>query len=121
MTELRACPFCGGEAELCCNGPTPEQVQQAVSWQGDYDVSYYVRCMTCQQQFELPTKEMAVAAWNTRADLSAPVDLDAVKQKLQSCLAYDLPPKGEETRPVTHLDVVISKVKDALALLDRRG
>lgn len=55
MTELKPCPFCGGEAEYGAN-----------SVQG-YE---YVRCASCKARtwscYE--TKEQAAQAWNTRAE-----------------------------------------------------
>lgn len=53
MTELKPCPFCGGEAELTgFNAP-----------------EYWVWCPSCKASTDAHTgKENAVAAWNTRAE-----------------------------------------------------
>lgn len=59
-TELKPCPFCGGEAELTFNG-------------NDYVLWRYVECLNpeckVQTQQKTQSKEQAAIAWNTRAEL----------------------------------------------------
>lgn len=53
--ELLACPFCGGEAEVCQNGTS----------------MYWVLCRTCHAcPDDKATRVEAIAAWNTRAPCS---------------------------------------------------
>jgi len=57
MSELKKCPFCGGEAEI-------------YHW---YE-RFYVRCSKCLiSTLSHPTKQKAIAAWNRRADEWIPV------------------------------------------------
>lgn len=54
MTELKPCPFCGGEAEIL------------VSDIADRAVIY---CRGCDAQIQIkPNKQEAIEAWNKRAD-----------------------------------------------------
>ncbi len=80
IEELKPCPFCGGGpakrvqgtsfsgVELQYNGPTPGQVQHAISWGDDVgDCSFYVHCGTCGGMG--PThhkKDDAINAWKMR-------------------------------------------------------
>ena len=61
MTELKPCPFCGGEAVLCENT--------------DYA---YVYCKECGSQTDEShgTAGAAVAAWNTRAERTCHINWD---------------------------------------------
>lgn len=53
MTELKPCPFCGGEAELI----------------DKYEGVFWIICKgcLCESGF-VKTKEEAINAWNRRAD-----------------------------------------------------
>lgn len=56
MSELKPCPFCGGEAEAYNCGP----------WLRDHFM-WYVKCPGCGSMApNKPTKAEAVEAWNTR-------------------------------------------------------
>lgn len=61
MTELKPCPFCGGEAAFGAN-----------SCQG----FEYVRCVSCKARTWscYNTEEQAAEAWNTRAELTCHVE-----------------------------------------------
>lgn len=52
--ELKACPFCGGDAELRL-----------------YDAQYFVQCVQCfnSTSADHDLESSAIAAWNTRAQL----------------------------------------------------
>lgn len=52
-TELKPCPFCGGEASM-------------VSDAGYFMDGNYVRCLECEQEFVQATAESAAAVWNRR-------------------------------------------------------
>ena len=68
MSELKNCPFCGGEAEVRVHHMyehgklySPETAKK----------EYYVQCLGCATQcgaIEHETEAEAVAAWNRRAD-----------------------------------------------------
>ena len=51
--ELKPCPFCGGEAELCVHEPT------GVSW---------VRCVECETTGIASSAMGAARAWDRRAE-----------------------------------------------------
>ena len=57
MSDLKPCPFCGGEAELTFNG-------------NDYVLWRYVECCNpecnVQTQQKTQSKEQAICAWNQR-------------------------------------------------------
>ena len=58
MDTLKPCPFCGGEARLRAKHFT------------DGTCSYWVNCARCKAQVEPVTDvpEVAIKAWNTRAE-----------------------------------------------------
>ena len=61
MSELKPCPFCGGEAELV--------EHEVVGYQTDF----YVECVTsecimCMGGLCYPTENEAIEAWNRRAE-----------------------------------------------------
>ena len=85
MTELKPCPFCGGEAELRFfnNGPS---------------FSYRVECLNCtamvgrrfeeystNRTFWFGIKQEAIDAWNTRAERTG-------KQVITECNDGLMPP-----------------------------
>lgn len=52
MTELRKCPFCGGEAEV---------------WVSDVTDRAVVYCKVCDAQIQMkPNEQEAIEAWNKR-------------------------------------------------------
>lgn len=57
MTELKPCPFCGGEAEILT----------AESMNGGY--LFGIMCNDCRSRGDVyDTEAEAIAAWNTRAE-----------------------------------------------------
>jgi Lar family restriction alleviation protein len=54
MTELKPCPFCGGEAKLI----------------SEYANAHYVECKNCWASVwrSCPTHEEAIEVWNRRAN-----------------------------------------------------
>lgn len=60
MTELKRCPFCGGEAELL---------------QGVTEIHNYVMCMHCFCKTQYyNTKKRAIQTWNTRKPMDRIVE-----------------------------------------------
>ena len=54
MSELKPCPFCGGEAELMV---------------GKYYGTKWVECKTCHAESDaFDTRAEAIDAWNRRAE-----------------------------------------------------
>lgn len=51
MTELRKCPFCGGEAEV---------------WVSDVTDITVIYCKVCDAQIMKPNEQEAIEAWNHR-------------------------------------------------------
>ena len=72
---LKRCPFCGGEAAIYEEIPG----------------GYIVQCHDCCGQIGIMTKERAIAAWNTRAELGSgtcnPVETE-VKLRIQCRLRF---------------------------------
>jgi hypothetical protein len=68
--ELKPCPFCGGEA-ACIE-----------------ETAWVIGCFNGQCAAEPsvwePSKEMAITAWNTRADLAIPLDDPRVKALVEA-------------------------------------
>ena len=60
MTELKKCPFCGGEANI-------ESYDPYDGYQGDCMV-WRVKCLECKAIIQRRTKEEAIEAWNRRAE-----------------------------------------------------
>ena len=56
MTELKPCPFCGGEAKMCENATRTATL--LIRW---------VRCTGCGVETTANNKPAAIAAWNRRA------------------------------------------------------
>jgi len=55
MTELKPCPFCGGEAHIY-----PDDPNFAKTW-------FYVECIDCHANSKLcKTKQGVIEAWNRR-------------------------------------------------------
>lgn len=66
---LRDCPFCGGQAERVDNGPTKEQMQNALSWGQDCDDGgSFIRCTRCDAatSIHFERRENLIASWNDR-------------------------------------------------------
>ena len=95
MSELKPCPFCGGEATL----------------RADILMrSFWVECDTCgcKYQKRTYTEELLIEAWNTRADL------DKVESNLDKNLVKNggwIPCK-KALPPVTKIYLVTKKQKD---------
>lgn len=58
MTDLKPCPFCGGEARYSTYDPYD-------GYQGDC-TTHVVRCRDCKAKIERRTKEEVIEAWNRR-------------------------------------------------------
>ncbi len=79
MSDLKTCPFCGGEAELeITNREYPFTV-----WCGNVDCTFWL-CGTYS-----PTKEDATRLWNIRQDGWVSVDDRLPKGVLDMVMAWD--------------------------------
>lgn len=71
MTELKPCPFCGGEASP--NGKVRYSPSYEGTWADGSKVTdaFFVNCIKCgadnRAHLGHQTKAQAIAAWNTRA------------------------------------------------------
>lgn len=100
---LRQCPFCGGDD---------------VFVERDDFESSYVTCDTCDAQGgikrqedddeEVPGKQAAIRAWNTRANPLSPAEAERIREALAACSEVGDLPMG-----------VLCQVSEALALLDK--
>lgn len=63
MTELKPCPFCGGNANLIKNKDFDMRFYCVIPY-------YFVMCSQCRAQSnKLETDKEAIEAWNKRARL----------------------------------------------------
>ena len=61
MTELKRCPFCGGEAVV-----VEEYLSEEADASAD-EISYFVSCDLCASRTDnYATKEQAIKKWNNR-------------------------------------------------------
>ena len=66
--ELKPCPFCGGEAEICSHYFEEEDMTlwQARCKERPYAVEH--PCYTADSFISFDNKEQAIEAWNRRAN-----------------------------------------------------
>ena len=77
MSELKRCPFCGGEAEL----------KYSVLVGFEAKNLYFVRCMECHvKPFESFSKEEVIKAWNNRKPLERIVE--RLEEQAEECRKY---------------------------------
>jgi Lar family restriction alleviation protein len=62
-TQLAPCPFCGEQPVIEYTPP---------NWTGVYGGKVY--CDGCLIEFDAPTREDAIAAWNNRVPAAVPVE-----------------------------------------------
>lgn len=67
MTNLKPCPFCGGEASQCTIAPHEHSGFLKEMGLGNHPGSWWVECRACDVHIGRPTQEEVVAAWNIRA------------------------------------------------------
>lgn len=60
MSELKKCPFCGGEAKAISYDPYD-------GYQG-YLTVWLIACKKCTAMLQRKTKEQAIEAWNRRTE-----------------------------------------------------
>ena len=63
MSELKPCPFCGGEAII--NEIEPH-THVFATFMPDYGGSTFIECTGCTYAISGQTKDEAIAAWNRR-------------------------------------------------------
>ena len=81
MSELKPCPFCGGEAEIMSH---PVYTYLKPYDPETADKKYYAQCKACATQcgvLEYDTPEEAKAAWEHRAEPdNEPLTLDELRE-----------------------------------------
>ena len=65
MTELKPCPFCGGEAVIEIVEPHSHIL---ATFMPNYGGGAFIECQKCTCAISAETKEEAVEAWNRRAN-----------------------------------------------------
>ena len=65
MTELKKCPFCGGEAII--NEIEPH-THIFSTFMPDYEGATFIECSECTCGVSGETREGAIEAWNRRAE-----------------------------------------------------
>lgn len=78
MSELKNCPFCGGEADI-------EEIPGSPFTDESY--TWGVGCKTCNIGWYEETKERTIAVWNRRADGWISVD-DRLPKRNDHILTY---------------------------------
>ncbi len=105
MSELRACPFCGGAAELLTGGPG----------------NWFACCTACKASTNDVQREHALTLWNRRAPL--PVVTREELARLIDPEAFGLPSivnnLGEDY--LTDRDEARAKADAILAFLREKG
>lgn len=79
MTDLKPCPFCGGDAEIIYR----ESAARPPNW----DKSF-VQCRRCEAESNWEeTIEQAITAWNTRHSPVTPVEegIKLLKRRAKEC------------------------------------
>lgn len=61
MTELKSCPFCGGEARLLLNA------KRKIYGKDEYRTGVVACCYVCEARMFYGSEKLAIEAWNRRA------------------------------------------------------
>ena len=62
MDKLKPCPFCGGEARLLLNA------KRKIYGKDEYKTGVVACCNVCEARMFYASEELAIKAWNRRAD-----------------------------------------------------
>lgn len=62
MSDLKPCPFCGGEARLLLNAT------RKIYGKDEYRTGVVACCNVCEARMFYGNKKLAIEAWNRRAD-----------------------------------------------------
>ena len=78
MSELKACPFCGGKAVLHSVPASPEELDNTMYW---VECAGTEKCESCGASlFAVHTKSEAIDNWNSRPiEYKLQVELDVSK------------------------------------------
>ena len=60
-SDLRKCPFCGGEARLIRNA------RRKIYGKDEYRVGVVARCNVCEARMFYGSEKLAIEAWNRRS------------------------------------------------------
>jgi len=106
MTELKPCPFCGGEAAVILDDRT------------------WIECMDCPQKAGVgpfDTDAQAIAAWNTRAAEEAKAELVEAVQAARDALHFHYVEWDGEPEDAVPLQLARSKCDATLARVRGEG
>lgn len=65
MSELKPCPFCGGEARLLLNA------KRKIYGKDEYRIGVVACCSVCEASMFYVSEKLATEAWNRRAGCKA--------------------------------------------------
>ena len=65
MSEIKPCPFCGGEGII---NEIPPHTHMIATWMPDFGGESFIECDGCTCAISADTKEKAIELWNRRVE-----------------------------------------------------